>query len=90
MGGANRQDEERFFVLDVGEEHMQDPPLLASIDREMLDGDGCRAFLRLLMNMLFYVYARISGIIFIVTTIITTYAGARLICREKDEVMLHR
>ena len=38
----------------------------------------------LCMNMLFYVYAGLSGIIFIVTTIITTYAGARLICREKD------
>ena len=38
----------------------------------------------LCMNMLFYLYAGLSGIIFIVTTIITTYAGARLICREKD------
>ena len=38
----------------------------------------------LCMNMLFYVYAGLSGIIFIVTTIVTTYAGARLICREKD------
>ena len=33
----------------------------------------------LCMNMLFYLYAGLSGIIFIVTTIITTYAGARLI-----------
>ena len=38
----------------------------------------------LCMNMLFYVYAGLSGIIFIVTTIVTTYAGARLIYREKD------
>jgi hypothetical protein len=45
------EDERRFFVLDVGEEHMQDHAYFASIDREMLDGDGCRAFLRLLQRL---------------------------------------
>ena len=40
----------------------------------------------LCMNALFYIYAGLSGIIFIVTTILTTYAGAVLICREKDRL----
>ncbi len=39
----------------------------------------------LLMNTIFYVYAGISGVIFIVTTIITTYAGAVLIKKEKEQ-----
>ena len=40
----------------------------------------------LCMNALFYIYAGLSGLIFIVTTIVTTYAGAVLICREKDRL----
>lgn len=42
------EDERRFFVLDVGEDHMQDHAYFGAIDAEMFDGDGCRAFLRLL------------------------------------------
>lgn len=45
----------------------------------------------LCMNMLFYVYAGLSGIIFIVTTIITTYAGGKAYMQgERQVCTLHR
>lgn len=44
---------------------------------------GIQWIVLLCMNMLFYVYSGLSGVIFIVTTIMTTYAGAMFISREK-------
>ncbi|MFQ7395227.1 MAG: MBOAT family protein, partial [Lachnospira eligens] len=45
---------------------------------------GIQWIVLLCMNMLFYVYSGLSGVIFIVTTIVTTYAGAMFISREKS------
>lgn len=45
------EDERRFFVLDIGEDHMQDCAYFAAIDTEMFDGDGSRALLSLLQKM---------------------------------------
>lgn len=45
---------------------------------------GIQWIVLLCMNMLFYVYSGLSGVIFIVTTIVTTYTGAMFISREKD------
>lgn len=42
------EDERRFFVLDVGDERIQDSGYFAAIDKEMFERDGCRAFLRVL------------------------------------------
>ena len=43
------EEERRFFVLDVGEDHMQDFEYFSAIDRE-LRGDGLRALLTLLQK----------------------------------------
>lgn len=44
------EDERRFFVLDVGEDHIQDWDYFAAIDRE-LRGGGLRALLTLLQKL---------------------------------------
>ena len=43
----------------------------------------------LLMNTIFYIYAGLSGLIFIITTIITTFFGAALITKEKDRSIVY-
>lgn len=43
----------------------------------------------LLMNTIFYIYAGLSGLIFIITTIITTFFGAVLITKEKDRSIVY-
>ena len=43
----------------------------------------------LLMNTIFYIYAGLSGLIFIITTIITTFFGAVFITKEKDRSIVY-
>ena len=44
-------DERRFFVLDVGEDHMQDFEYFGAIHDEMHESDGVAAFMTILKNL---------------------------------------